>query len=145
MCDGWTTETLPETMTIRSSVLKISLTLNAVLLLALLALGFLYIRDGFVSGQALDARPRGAVITLQEDTRIVSTDAPAIVLPKGTVLQESTPQGAATLGKIYDRQYLLMIKTEDASFSKNRPTEKASTWADPYVFAAKRTLPETKR
>lgn len=129
-------------MSTSSSALKISVAFNIFLVLALLAMAGLFIRQEWSNAVARDARPCGAVVTLQEETRIVSPNAPAIVLPKGTVLQESTPQGAATLGKISDRQYLLTIKTEDVQFSKNRPYEKAESWVAPYVFAA--TGPRTE-
>jgi len=123
-------------MSTSSSALKISISFNVFLVLALLAMVGLLIRQGWLKATIQGARPCGTVVTLLEDTRIVSAEAPAIVLPKGTVLQESTPQGAATLGKISDRQYLLTIKTEDGEFSKNRPYEKAESWVAPYVFAA---------
>lgn len=120
---------------------KVSLLLNVLLFLALLILGALYIRQGWLASSALDARPHGAIVTLQADTRIVSARAPTILLPQGTILQESTPQGAATLGKISERQYLLTIRTDNLEFTKNRPTEKAPGWEAPYTFAASPPAP----
>jgi hypothetical protein len=124
------------TASTRNGALRISLAVNALLFVALLALGAWYMWREWVNAQVRDARPKGAIVTLHAETRIVSPDAPTILLPKGTILQESTPQGAATLGKITDRQYLLTIKTEDGQFTKNRPYERSANWAEPYTFAA---------
>lgn len=137
LCDVWSvTDIKQKSMKTEGSALPISIALNVILLLALLAMTALSIWQGLEAASAQDARPRGAVVTLQADARIVSAEAPTILLPKGTVLQESTPQGAATLGKIYDRQYLLTIRTEDPNFNKTSPHIKAADWAVPYVFAA---------
>ena len=118
--------------------LRISLAANIILLLGFLGLGALFVWQLWENAQKVDARPMGAVITLDADTRIVSGDAPTIYLPAGTILQESTPQGAATLGKIDHREYIMTIRTDNFQFTKNHPTVKNSEWITPYMFAGKK-------
>jgi hypothetical protein len=113
-----------------------SLALNLILLAAVTGLLSLLVWQSCVAAELIDARPRGAVISLPRDIKIISSNAPAIVLPTGTVLQESTPQGAATLGKIYDRQYILTIRTDNAQFSTNQPYQKSTEWITTYTFSA---------
>ncbi len=116
--------------------LRLSLLLNAILLLCVIGLSALFVWRSWETAQIIDARPKGAVLSLPEDTRIISSDAPTIHLPAGTIIQESTPQGAATLGKIYDREYILTIRTDNRSFTTNQPYQKATEWVIPYTFAA---------
>ena len=118
--------------------LRISLGLNVLLSVAVLGLGALLLWQYWETALITDARPKGAVVSLPTDTRIVSSNAPTIYLPKGTILQESTPQGLATLGKSHDRVYLLPIRTDNSQFTTNHPSEKSTGWITPYIFAASR-------
>lgn len=120
----------------RKISLEVSVGLNVLLGVAVVGLGVLLLWREWRLGGEIDARPKGVVIKLAKDMRIVGAGVPAIQLPAGTILQESTPQGAATLGKISHREYMLTIKTEDFEFSKNSPTERVREWVEPYTFAA---------
>ena len=121
-------------MSSREISLKISLLLNIILVVALLGGTTYFLVRSFQAATQMDGRPKGALIALRSAREIVGRDGTTFVLPAGTILQESTPQGAATLGKISHREYLLVIATEDFDFSTNRPTEKRSDWMEPYTF-----------
>jgi len=115
---------------------RLSIALNALLLVTVVGLGALLLWRSWETAQAIDARPRGAVVSLPRDVRIVSGEAPTINLPAGTILQESTPQGAATLGKISHREYILTIRTDDFQFTTNQPYQRSDQWITPYMFWA---------
>jgi hypothetical protein len=113
--------------------LKISLVLNLMLLVVGLICGGMFLRYYIETSAALDARPKGEIVALSTAIRAtMGNGVSAIELPAGTILQESTPQGAATLGKIGDREYLLILKTDNFQFSTNLPYSTNSTWSEPY-------------
>jgi len=112
-------------------ITQISIGLNIVLLLCLTGGFFYFLYYSFRTQSELDARPKGSILTLPKEQKIISGDS-IITLPSGTILQESTPQGAATLGKIPHREYVLVISTKDFNFSTNSPSTKLDTWMNPY-------------
>lgn len=115
---------------------RLSLALNALLLVAVLGLAAILVWRDWEAAQEIDARPKGAVVTLSDATGLISSEAPPFILPAGTILQESTPQGAATLGKISHREYILTIRTDEFQFTTNQPYQKSAEWVAPYTFAA---------
>ena len=111
------------------TTLRISLVLNAVLLVGLgVALWQLLLLVTY-----RDARPEGPPFILQHDLSVQDGARTAFVLPAGTRLQESIPQGMATLGKHYGMEYVLLIHS-DRSDLPPPDTRKELGWIEPYHF-----------
>ncbi len=109
--------------------LRLSLALNVVLLVAL----------GIALWQLLmlvtyrDARPEGPPLILEHDLSIHDGARTAFVLPAGTRLQQSTPQGMATLGKNYGAEYIILIHSDSPDLPPP-DTHKEQGWMEPYHF-----------
>ena len=119
-----------------NTAFRVSLVGNAILLASICVLAIYSIRQYLESQEYIDRRPRGAII--KTDTKLnvfyTRTGQPAFALPKGTILQESTPGGISTLGKFTDREYLLTIKSSSFSFTDNSISDRSETWSDGYTF-----------
>lgn len=115
-------------------MLRISIALNVLLLILLAGVLFLWMRREVQVLYYAQARPQGALLTIPADTAVYpsGSDCPAFTLPKGTILQESTPHGLATLGKTHDREYLLLIRSPGFDFPTNRAVEAQPCWTIPY-------------
>lgn len=119
----------------KSKPFIISILLNVGFILLFIVAGVLFIVYDFHKQGLVDARPKGEIFTLNEE-RVILSKGVAVTLPAGTMLQESTPQGAATLGKISHREYLLVFSTDRDGLSTNSPYAKAEGWMEPYTLAA---------
>lgn len=93
--------------------MKITLAVLAALLVVSVVLN---LRQAWRAAELHDRRPAEALFRSRYDLLLSTrgTDArEGLSLPAGVILQESTPRGAATLGKRYAREFLLIIRTED--------------------------------
>jgi hypothetical protein len=66
--------------------------------------------------EARDRRPAGDTFALKQDMPVYLQDTSKVAfsLPRGTLLQESSPIGMATLGKFVDQEFLLTLKVNGA-------------------------------
>ncbi len=113
-------------------MLRFSIILNCLLLPALIAS---VLWQSWLLASCRDGRPAGPSLTLQHDYPIydASSGALSFTLPRGTRLQESTPQGAATLGKTHGREYLVILHSDDSDF--HPPDQRKELgWVSPYRF-----------
>jgi hypothetical protein len=89
-----------------------------------------------------NGRPQGLEIRLSKDYPVfgLKSSIPVFTLPSGTVVQDSTPYGAATLGKGHDPEYLLMIRSQKpVNFDPDHPGidpdhPSLNDWSDNYSF-----------
>jgi hypothetical protein len=65
--------------------------------------------------ESRDRRPTGDTFALKRDVPVyINGDSNvAFMLPQGTRLQDSTPKGAATLGKFYGHEFILVLRQGD--------------------------------
>lgn len=108
--------------------------LNIALLLLLLIAGVFILWREWLFASYRDGRPQGPSLTLQHESPVAGPGV-TFFLPKGTVLQESTPHGAATLGKIQGREFILVLHADDDSFVPHSQ-EADLGWMEPYHFRA---------
>lgn len=116
-------------------MLRLSLIANALLALGLLALGVICLRQNWLFSSYRDGRPQGSLYTLPADYPVFERIDGNLVftLPKGTVLQESTPHGVATLGKTEGKEFILVIKSS-LPYTPATRQEKELGWMDHYRF-----------
>jgi len=114
--------------------LRFSILLNIALLLLLLIAGVFILWREWLFVSYRDGRPQGPLLTLQHESPVAGPGV-TFFLPKGTVLQESTPHGAATLGKSDGREFILILHTDDESFIPYSQEEDLG-WMVPYRFRA---------
>jgi hypothetical protein len=111
--------------------LRISLILNVLLFIALITLGAFTLWRDWLFAEYRDGRPQGETVILSHDYLIHGPPG-SITLPKGTILQESTPHGASTLGKVSGREFILVIHSEDSVFTPHSNSK--GSWMSPYSF-----------
>lgn len=116
--------------------LSISVALNVLLFVVLLSLAVFCVYREVVCRYRMDSRPRGEPLALPRALPVYreGTSEQVFILPAGTVLQESTPQGLANFWQVKNREFLLIIKS-DLDFSATTYTETVRWWVPtPYHF-----------
>lgn len=109
--------------------------MNLVFIVCLISGGVTFLVREFYAANERDQRPKGTIFSLNADRKLISATGTTITLPAGTIIQESTPQGAATLGKSHEREYLLLFTSIDQKITTNSPYAKSSDWMPPYTLA----------
>ena len=114
--------------------LRFSLLLNAILALAFVAALLFALWQDWCLASYKDGRPQGSLIVLTKDQPVFERINGSVVftLPKGTTLQESTPHGAATLGKVNHYEYILVIHSDESYHGQT--AGESTGWMDQYRF-----------
>ena len=81
-------------------------------------------------------RPQGIEITLAKSLPVYpqNSSSAAFLLPAGTVVQSSTPDGLSTLGKRYGFEYLLIIHSK-TELEGSHTTNETNQWVEKYSFS----------